>query len=714
MTVHLVPNREIFEEIYPDDSDDSDTESELDWDSDDDDDAVKAQKKAVEVLKDAIQVATEGRNSAAKRLGVLDSYAETLETEHTDPGKLAEAMATYQKERAKIFEDHKRSERERCDAEKRHAKAHAHLVKLQKPGLKKREKEQATKSRQRHEKLKEKRRLKEERLSFWPKKVYRVILHLEASSVDTPMSSRRQSIESLSTLRGGPGPAKEMSPDVPVDPYTISLSLSYVTYAASWSPRYDLSLSTPSKSGSIVYLAEFKNTTSETWTDAKVSLSTSQTSYQGLDDSCPRMHPWHVSLRKYGGGLSKSASKSNAGLFSSAEQSEKLKRGGVQTSKEGNVNRSELFGADSLKKAKDGKGGSPAAAEQMRLMQYQAQQQVQSQQAQPFQQIQPQPQYQSYSSNTRSLGGTVFGSSAAYVTGFGHTPGAPSGPPMTESYGIRGNDDAQVDLDDNDTIDPRTAPLEFEESSWEDNGLTATYDVPGTRTLAPSPLTRRHKIATLSMTNIQLSYIMVPKLRPAAFLRARLSNPSSSVTLLRGSAGLTLDGSFLGNTTVPRCSPGESFTLPLGVDPSVHVSYAEPTVRRSTAGVFGNTHCQIFSRNMWITNTKANAAVELLVLDQVPVSEDERLKIDILAPKGLDKEGDCAKAGEGAGTAATGAGPSKGPKNGAASSNWGKATAELKKNGEVSWRVKIEGGKAVRLWLEYEARLPSSEGIVGI
>jgi uncharacterized protein (TIGR02231 family) len=244
--------------------------------------------------------------------------------------------------------------------------------------------------------------------------------------------------------------------------------------------------------------------------------------------------------------------------------------------------------------------------------------------------------------------------------------------------------------------DPDLDNLDSGESSWEDYGLTATYDVPGKRTLAPSSLLRRHKIATFNATSIIFSHMAVPKLRAAAFLRARVKNPSSSVTLLKGTAGVTLDSSFLGNTTLQRISPGQTFTLPLGVDPAIHVSYSKPTVHRSTQGIFNKESAHSFNRSILLTNTKSTA-IDLLVLDQVPVSQEERLKIDILQPRGLGKEGDVVKTGQSA-------------KVGAA--DWGKAQAVLKKNGEIAWTVDLKKGHACLLKLDYDARLPSNEAIV--
>jgi hypothetical protein len=181
------------------------------------------------------------------------------------------------------------------------------------------------------------------------------------------------------------------------------------------------------------------------------------------------------------------------------------------------------------------------------------------------------------------------------------------------------------------------------------------------------------------------------------------------VTLLRGSAGVTLDGSFLGNMNLPRVSPGEVFDVSLGVDPAIHVNYPKPTVRRSTQGIalINKESAQLFERSVWLDNT-GSEAVEILVLDQVPVSEDERLRVNIVTPSGLVNEGDSAGTGEAARPSGSKAVPGSGDKK----EGWGSAVAKLQKMGEIAWMVKLEGGKGVLLKLVYEAKLPPSERIV--
>ena len=194
---------------------------------------------------------------------------------------------------------------------------------------------------------------------------------------------------------------------------------------------------------------------------------------------------------------------------------------------------------------------------------------------------------------------------------------------------------------------------------------------------------------------------MVPKLRAAAFLKARFRN-TSSIALLKGHVGLTLDGSFLGNTNIPRCSAGETFSLSLGVDPSVTVTYSKPVVKRRQTGVFHTEGSGVYTRVCTITNTKSNRALEGAVYDQIPISEDERLKVEVIQHSGLRNEGDVAKTGT--------------PivQVGKPAEKWGKATAAMRKGGEICWDVKIEPGRGVKLALEYEARFPNHEVVVSV
>ncbi|KAF2264576.1 hypothetical protein CC78DRAFT_533161 [Lojkania enalia] len=729
LTVELVPNHEIYEEIYPSESDSSEDESSDTSTSDDckdEEEVVKKVSQELKVLQLQVTEATETQNSATERLSTLDSYTKTVSVEHNSPEEMTKLLKRYEEDRSAIFEVHSAATQKLTDLKKKIQRKEKEKESVGKEGkrlrkqiAKRKEKERRRKSLQKAEKEKEAKYLKQERLRYWPKKVFKVTLLLEGQSLNTPGSSRRNSIDTITVAsppRLDAKGEKLIGSEASAADMRVSLLLSYVTKEAGWSPRYDLRLSTLQRTTTIVYRTEFLNRTSETWKDAKLSFSTSQTSYQGLDDVVPFMHAWRIKLSRYDSG--------DGGLLSTEESNQN--RIGKQALDA--FNRAEVFGLDDNF-----------------IPHYQSKRPLQVQQA---------ANVGGLFSGSQAAGGR-FGSSnnasnthgcigsmgkSGTKSSYSSRPIAPAPAGLYNSGATEGitydtvqasvvaarrapslfrarkkeskQQEAtialshdQPDVEESESSD--TEPIDFEESAWEDNGLTATYDVPGVRTLSPSSMTRRHKIATLNATNIHLSHICVPKLRSAAFLRAKIRNPSSTVTLLKGSAGVTLDGSFLGNMNLPRVSPGQVFDLPLGVDPAIHINYPKPSVHRSTQGIiFNKESAQVFTRNIWLNNTKPTP-VDINVLDQIPVSEDERLRILITSPRGLAKEGDSVKAGDSAKEGSSGAVSATGK-----GTAWGTAVAKLKKSGEVHWMVKLDKGQGCLLKLEYEARLPPNEKIV--
>lgn len=741
MTVDLILNKEKYEDIYPKEEEDSGDNEDEEADSEPENEAIKRYKEESEKLDNLVKEASDEQLSANSRLNILEQYGTTVAK--SSPEGLSRGIEQYKAERKSIFEDHTASvaklkklqyDRTLLDKETRKAREAARREKVKADKVK--SKKAAEKLLALQEKQREAQQLKDERVAFWPKKVYRVVLSLETNADFTPGSSRRGSLSSLAkpTL---PPPLPEPKtgsdcnkPSSDEDACEIGLAISYITYSASWSPRYDLNLSTPTRSAMITYRADFLNKTSESWRDAKIILSTSQTAFQGLGELIPTMEAWHISLTKGHGSNSM-----DDALFS---RNEVQTRSNVNVfrQKRSHEPRSSLFGLATQN----------TSLFQQQQTSYQPGQppQIQQQQQQPFQAQSSSIFGQTFSnlnqSNAKpslfgasqSLGSSSTERSASARTGHLESGllAAPERPVLSSGMPYLSSEESIVNFDyDAQTIIPKDATIDFEESNWEETGLTATYDVPGLRSIPPSHLTRRHRIASITLKDIQLLYVLVPKLRAAAFLKARLRN-SSTITLLRGPAGLTLDGSFLGNTTLPRCSAGEVFNLNLGTDPAINVVYSKPVVRRSQTGVFSKEGSCVFTRSVLITNTKSKDPLEGIVLDQIPVSEDEKLRVDILQPKGLRNEGDQVLGGKAATVEVVSHGTAVAQNNNKnnwdspASSydarslgkeeKWGRAVATLKKGGEIRWNVKLNPGQSVRLVTEYETKFPSSDRIVGL
>ncbi|PQE22518.1 mucoidy inhibitor protein [Rutstroemia sp. NJR-2017a BVV2] len=758
VSVDLLPNRDVYEEIYSSDSDDEALSD--DTESDDEDEAMKIIDSKIKQMNRLLAQETEKINSVASRLKICEDYGATVRDNPPSPEAFEKLVKAYRDEREKIYVEHvsasaalEITQEELTKLNKQKAKLAKVRSKAQRKASKHKTKLQLTNFRKRAEIAKEKKRIKDERSAFWPKKVYKVTISIEPSSSTAHVEpSRPNSTRSDSSSVGSFALSRR-----PAD--IISLAISYITYEVSWSPRYDLSLNTINGSGMLEYAAELKNMTSETWRDAKVILSTSQTSMTNLSETIPTLHPWNVRLLKGG-------RNAEAALYSTHEIEAKRSQWTNTNNQFLQKHRWQLFGLEptnplfgptkqngpfSFPPSTQGeqwnqRGGKPAASGGLfgGATQANAGSAFGSTQGAPVggslfgakpatqslsggQSANPAPQ-------TAPTTGGLFGAPPSRSAN--HTPQPEANAPS--AFNSFGNVDAAPangsisDLDEkrpapsSDLVVQSAIPkptVSFEEGAWEENGMTTTYDLPGLKTLTPSNSVLKHKIAKIEFKNVAFEHVVIPKLRTVAFLKAKLRN-MSKISLLRGPVGLNLDGSFLGQATFPRCSSGESLSLNLGVDPAIKVVYNKPEVRRSQNGIFSKEDSNVFLRSLSLRNTRGVRSVNLVVMDQVPISEEERLRVEVLVPRGLKADGEKIPTGLGlddemamaqaarSGGGGSGSGGEIVKRRSIKQDNWGTADAELKKSGEVVWHVKLHPGSGVKLVLQYEAGFPSGETVV--
>ncbi|KAK3324507.1 hypothetical protein B0T19DRAFT_486664 [Cercophora scortea] len=742
ITVELLPNRDIFQDIYPDSDSDSDPDI---AEEEEDDDVQEVSSAKLEVreklalLDDEQHRLKEVIASAESRLKMLDAYGSSITSPETKWDVAIEAgIETYRTERAMVFQDHMDStvrsrqllkeitalKKEQARLNSLEAKEKAKAAKAKAKIQKAKDKLKEQEARRRAERIKEKNRIRRERENFWPRFSYSVRITLDAASF-TPTSSRRSSIASASDVVHAVSEKAIASSSEDAAGITCDLSLSYVTSSAFWSPSYDLALSTTTNTAVLCFDAQLTNMTSETWSNCRLTLSTSQTTFSGLQDAIPTLVPWRVKLAGKGVG------RSDSGIMDSQE--ERAQKGSwhaQQNEWQSQKPRAQLFGVTTFQ---FGQFPDPPVPS-------------------PFQPAVPAMAYKSVAgpivaaSAPRPGGGGLFGSSTnantitsafgapgntGVTTGFGimqqqqqqqQSSGLFGGAPQSEAFHQQqalaqsvvhkksgearrglfrqdGNPDPS-DEDDGATILEPTPELSFQESTFEETGLTATYDVPNLKTLKPSSTASKQRVARIQFVNVYFSRTVVAKYKPVAYLKAKLRN-TSKLTLLRGPTGLTLDGTFMGRSTLPRCSAGDSFFMSLGVDPAIKVVYPKPEVKRSTTGVFTKGDNSLYTRTITLVNTRATAGkpVDIMVLDQVPVSEDEKLRVELVQPRGLSTVGASVAAGL----------PGKEGKD---EKEWGKATATLKKAGEVAWDVKLNAGRTVKLVLEYDVALPTGDQVI--
>ncbi|KAF8437845.1 hypothetical protein BGX38DRAFT_1273788 [Terfezia claveryi] len=598
--------------------------------SDNDTPTLKELSGKIQDLKSKIKDRRENAASCEKQLAYLDRWGTTLTDKELSKGSLGDRstvaveqfLNTYSVRRSGLMAQKANCAVELEVREKNLAKLEKEKKKLSARVLLKKLKVREERIRKKEE---ERERLREEgkvdKDVKAPEKWYRVRVWIDREENDDGEDSRKVSCDAEGELE-----------------------LKYTVSDAGWASRYDIVISSSGDADSVTdianpktgkvtahltYHAHFQNRTYETWKDALITLSTSQTVFTGLQDGAPTLEPWRIRLtsiaaaaghyrNRYGYG-------GNGDGDSAAAMLKNRTYGGLYSSQE-------KAGIDKEKK------------EERKIVQ---------------------PMQQQY-------GRSALHAPCGSTTGFGVLNSLGGG------GGVRTEDDNEESSESEDeaasmaetltrtltlSSTHQPAQLPTPKPNFVTQGLTSSYSLPHRMTIpsthgsigdleTSTSAVRRHTILTMALSQIQLSYASTPKLRAAAYLKARILNDSST-TLRKGLVGVTLDGTFVGSTPLPRTVyPGGIFNLPLGIDESVTVTYAKPSIKRNAqksaaaGGLFGSSMISwgkgqqemmaTYGRSTVIRNNRLDrGAIELVVCDQVPVSEDAKLVVTVTYPRGL-------------------------------------------------------------------------------
>ena len=157
----------------------------------------------------------------------------------------------------------------------------------------------------------------------------------------------------------------------------------------------------------------------------------------------------------------------------------------------------------------------------------------------------------------------------------------------------------------------------------------AVFKVPGILSI---PDTGEAKRVLLQQDTVEptLTIHTVPKVDAKAYLYAKLVLPKGS-PLLPGEVSLFRDGTFVGTGDLPVMSPGEEHQVGFGSDDQVRVRHAIAEDKRGETGLISSARTD--SRNFRITvKNMHERGVDLVVLDQLPVSQNQDIRVELVGP----------------------------------------------------------------------------------
>ncbi len=132
--------------------------------------------------------------------------------------------------------------------------------------------------------------------------------------------------------------------------------------------------------------------------------------------------------------------------------------------------------------------------------------------------------------------------------------------------------------------------------------------------------------------------VTVPSTAESAFLVTKFDNPFA-LPILAGEVQLQVDGRLSGSGRLPQTLPGQELELGLGENPNIEVKRIILAEDTSRSGIISRTRQEERRFRIEVTN-RMPIAQKLVIKDSVPISRDERIRVELRAPRNITPEED--------------------------------------------------------------------------
>jgi len=160
----------------------------------------------------------------------------------------------------------------------------------------------------------------------------------------------------------------------------------------------------------------------------------------------------------------------------------------------------------------------------------------------------------------------------------------------------------------------------------------ATFEIPRRATIVSD--NKPHKV-TIAVIHLKatLSHYATPDTSGHVYLKASAVNTTEEYPFLAGPMNIFMNDNFIAKSEINDVSPGEKFSVFLGVDPGVKLDVRP--VRRfqeKQTGIINKNNTESFRHISNVKNTRKDK-IRLTVINQIPVSADDRIKVKLLRPE---------------------------------------------------------------------------------
>jgi len=204
-----------------------------------------------------------------------------------------------------------------------------------------------------------------------------------------------------------------------------------------------------------------------------------------------------------------------------------------------------------------------------------------------------------------------------------------------------------------------------------ENQLSAEFKIQNKQTVKSDG---KEQILPLDSYELDTKYVYhtVPKKDKGVYLLAKVSN-WGQYNLVPGTANLFFEGAYVGKSYINTNVTSEELLLSLGRDNNITVS-RESLKEYTSSKLIGSNKKETFGYEITVKNKK-NTAIELEILDQIPVSRNNSIEVELLE----------------------------------------KSNAEFDSEiGKLLWKLKLNSGTSKTVKLNYSVKYPKKQTVIGI
>ncbi len=182
--------------------------------------------------------------------------------------------------------------------------------------------------------------------------------------------------------------------------------------------------------------------------------------------------------------------------------------------------------------------------------------------------------------------------------------------------------------------------MEFERVQVAQGGTSATFTIARAYDILSNNKSVKVAIAQEAFP-ATFRYTCVPKLDNHVYLKANVVN-KSDYPFLPGPTSVYLDGAFVSKADMELVPAGQEFWTYLGVDQNITVEHKEIAKREENGGLFNSKIARTVHEYLFKVKNSKNTEVDLVIWDQIPMSNHEEIKVILEEPK-YSKDSDTFK-----------------------------------------------------------------------